>query len=45
MCGVWMGDKWKQFDRSEFGGLSAHVIKEAPDRRIWFDSEDGIYIK
>ena len=44
-CGVWIDRQWKQFDRSVFGGSSVWVIKEAPDHRIWFGTENGIYIR
>ena len=43
--GLWIGNRWTQLDNSEFGGSSVRVVKEAPDHRIWFGTEDGIYIK
>ena len=44
-CGVWIGDQWTQLDFSEFGVSIVEVIKEAPDGRIWFGTNNGIYIK
>ena len=44
-CGTWIGNQWTQFDRSEFGGLSIWAMKEAPNHRIWFGTENGIYIR
>ena len=43
--GLWIGNQWTKLDPSEFGGLSVRVVKEAPDGRIWFGAEDGIYIR
>ena len=43
--GVWIGEQWTLLDPSEFDGSSIRVIKEAPDHRIWFGTENGIYIK
>jgi ligand-binding sensor domain-containing protein len=45
VCGVWIDEQWTPFDRSEFGGSSAWVIKEAPNRSIWIGTENGIYIR
>jgi len=45
VCGVWINEQWMQFDKSEFGGSSVWVIKEDPKRRIWFGTENGIYIR
>jgi len=44
-CGVWIDEQWTQLDRKEFRNSSAWVIKEAPDHRMWFGTEDGIYIQ
>ncbi len=44
-CGVWVGERWKKFDRSEFGGSSVWALKEDARKRIWFGTEDGIYIR
>jgi len=43
--GVWNGDKWALLDSSEFGGSRVWVIKEDPEGRMWFGTENGIYIK
>jgi len=43
--GVWMDDQWMQLDRSEFGGSNPWVIKEAPDHKIWFGNEKGVFIR
>ena len=43
--GVWVDEQWTQFDNSEFGGSNICVIKEDPDHRIWFGTENGIYIR
>jgi ligand-binding sensor domain-containing protein len=45
VCGVWIGEQWIQFDSSEFGGSSVRAIEESPSRRIWFGTENGIYIR
>ena len=45
VCGVWIDEQWTQLDNSEFGGSSVWVIKEAPNRRIWFGTTNGIYIR
>ena len=42
---LWIGNRWIQLDISEFGGSRVTVIKEAPDHRIWFGTENGIYIR
>jgi len=42
---LWIGNRWIQLDISDFGGSRVSVIKEAPDRRIWFGTENGIYIR
>ena len=42
--GVWIGEQWIQPDPSEFGGAGVRVVKEDPDCRIWFGTENGIYI-
>jgi len=46
-CVVWKNKNknWNKFDRSEFGGSSVWVIAESPDYRIWFGTENGIYIR
>ena len=44
-CGVWIGNRWTQLDRSEFGGSSVWIIKEDTERRIWFGTENGVYIR
>ena len=46
-CVVWRNKSknWTKFDRSEFGGSSVWVIKEDRNRRIWFGTENGIYIQ
>ena len=43
--GVLIGEQWKQFDNSVLGGLNPWIIKEAPNGRLWFGYENGIYIK
>jgi len=43
--GVWNGDKWVLLDSSEFGGSRVWVIKEDTEGRMWFGTENGIYIK
>ena len=43
--GVWIGEQWKQLDNSVFGGANPWIIKEATDHRIWFGTENGIYIR
>jgi ligand-binding sensor domain-containing protein len=44
--GVWINKHWTKIDFSEFGEIrSIWAIKEAPDHKIWFGTEDGIYIK
>jgi ligand-binding sensor domain-containing protein len=45
VCGVWVGEQWIQLDKSDFGGSSVWVIKEDLNRRIWFGTENGIYIR
>jgi ligand-binding sensor domain-containing protein len=45
VCGVWVGEKWTELDVSEFEGSSVWVIKEDRNRRIWFGTENGIYIR
>jgi len=44
LCGVWNDKQWTQFDRSIFSGSNVWVIKEDPNHRLWFGTEDGIYI-
>jgi len=44
ICGVWIGEQWKQIDSSVFGGSNVWVIKEDSNRRLWFGTENGIYI-
>jgi hypothetical protein len=44
-CGVWNGAKWTLFDSSEFGGSTVWIIKEDTERRIWFGTENGLYIR
>jgi ligand-binding sensor domain-containing protein len=43
--GVWIGEQWRPIDRSRFGESSGLVVKEDPYHRIWFGTEDGIYIR
>ena len=43
--GVWIGEQWQQFDNSVLGGLNPWIIKEDPKGRLWFGSENGIYIR
>ena len=43
--GVWNGKKFTQFDSSKFGGSGVWVVKESPDYRMWFVTENGIYIR
>jgi len=45
VCGVWNGNKWKLFDSSEFGGSSVWVIKEDRNHKMWFGTENGVYIR
>jgi ligand-binding sensor domain-containing protein len=46
--GVWIGKQWTQFDSSEFGGSGSSgrlpLIKEDPYHKMWFGTENGIYI-
>ena len=44
-CGVWIGGQWKPFDSSEFGGSGIWVIKEDLHHRLWFGTNNGIYIQ
>jgi len=43
--GVWNGEQWEPFDNSVLGGLNPWVIKEDPKGRLWFGTENGIYIR
>jgi len=43
--GVWIGEQWKPFDNSVLGGLNPWIIKEDPKGRLWFGTENGIYIR
>jgi len=43
--GVWIGKQWKQFDNSVLGGLNPWIIKEDRNGRLWFGTENGIYIQ
>ena len=46
--GVWIGERWKQFDfdfNGEYAGVGVWAIKEDVKHRIWFGTEDGIYIQ
>jgi ligand-binding sensor domain-containing protein len=45
MCGTWIGEQWTQFDNSVLGGLNPWIIKEDPNGRLWFGTENGIYIR
>jgi ligand-binding sensor domain-containing protein len=45
VCGVWIGEQWLQFDNSEFGGSNVWVIKEDRNHKIWFGTENGIYVR
>ena len=45
VSGVWIGNQWKQLERSELGGSSAWVIKKDPTHKIWIGTENGIYIR
>ena len=45
ICGVWVGDQWKQLDLSKFGGSSVWAMKEASDYKMWFGTDNGIYIR
>ena len=42
--GVWIDEQWKQFNSFKPGESGGLVIKEDPYHRIWFGTEDGIYI-
>ena len=43
--GVWIDEQWKQFDNFELGVSDRSLlIKEDPFHRMWFGTEDGIYI-
>ena len=44
-CRVWIDMQWKEFERSYFGGSSVWVIKEDPKNKLWFGTENGIYIQ
>jgi ligand-binding sensor domain-containing protein len=43
--GVWIGKQWIELNRSDFGGLRVCVIKEGPNNRLWFGTENGIYVE
>jgi len=43
-CGVWIGEQCKQFDSSVFGGSNPWIIKEDSNHKLWFGTENGIYI-
>ena len=45
VSGVWINERWIQFDRSEFDGNDMQMIKEDPNGKIWFGTENGIYIR
>jgi ligand-binding sensor domain-containing protein len=45
VCGVWINEQWTQFDQYEFGGSSVWMIEEDSLHRIWFGTENGIYIR
>ena len=45
VCGVWIGEQWQQLDSSVFGGVNPCIIKEDSNRRLWFGTENGIYIR
>ena len=44
-CGVWIDEHWIPFSLSDFGGSSVRTIGEAPDGKLWFGTENGIYIR
>jgi ligand-binding sensor domain-containing protein len=44
-CGVWVGKEWIPLDSSKFDGSSVWVIKEGPNNRLWFGTENGIYVE
>ena len=44
-CDVWIGGQWTPFDRSEFGGSGVWVINEDLQHRLWFGTENGIFIR
>ena len=45
VCGVWVDEKWTELDVSAFGGSNVWVIKEDRNHKIWFGTENGIYIR
>ena len=42
---LWIGEQSMQIDRSDFGGSYVSTVKMAPDHRIWFGTENGVYIQ
>lgn len=41
---VWVDKNWTKIDFSEYGGIiSIWALKEFPEHKIWFGTEDGIY--
>ena len=45
LCGVWNGDKWTLFDGSEFGSSPVWIIREDTNHKMWFGTENGVYIR
>ena len=44
--GVWIDKNWTKIDFSEYGEIrSILAMKESSDHKIWFGTEDGIYIR
>ena len=44
--GVWIDKNWTKIDFSEYDEIrSIWTMKESPDHKIWFGTEDGIYIR
>jgi ligand-binding sensor domain-containing protein len=43
--GVWIGERFEKIDSSVFGESIVWTIKEDADQRIWFGTDDGIYIR
>jgi hypothetical protein len=45
ICGVWNGKNWIEIDIAAFGDSNVRTIKEAPDHKMWFGTDNGIYIQ
>ena len=43
VCGVWIGGQWEKIDL--FGDATVWAMKEDALHRIWFGTENGVYIR